>query len=328
VPLLSAATADYLDYRILAAFRENTVRNDKHALSRLYKSTGDIQLSKITPASIDDLLGGMLKSREYAIGTINATHSSLSAFFRWCRTRGHVLPSHDPLAGRRYIPTPPVGRLYIPLHEFPVVLDAATKPRDRALIAAGFYTLCRQSELVTLRVRDLDLGSGRLSVLLHKTYGSDEMPVSAEFDEEMRLWLLAYQEEVGRPLDPDWLLFPAMATSGYKEFKLAPTSKISRSSTIVRRVLESAGYEDKRLGVHTLRRSSARALFDELSGSGYDGSLRLVSSMLHHSSTVTTEKYLSLDLDKERRNEKFQGASLFPSLRTDNIVPIRKPRSA
>ena len=328
MPLLSSAIADYLEYRLHAGFRLNTIKNDRQALGNLRKSTGDIEMAKINPGHVDAFLGGMLASRTYAVGTINSTQSCLSAFFRWSRTRGLVPPHHDPLAGRRYMPSQEVNRLYIPIHDFPMVLDGADRPRDRALIALGLYTLCRQSELVTLRVRDLDLSSRRLSIVVHKTYQADAMPITAELDEEMRTWLMAYQEEAGRPLDPDWYLLPALTQTGFQAFGLAPTAPISRSADIVRRVLEASGYTDTRLGVHTLRRSSARCLFDELSGQGYDGALRLVSSMLHHKSTTTTERYLSLDVDKARRNEKFDGEPLFPSLRSTNIIPIRQHRSA
>lgn len=321
---LSQVTRAYLDYRAASGFAVNTVKNDRQCLRRLTEAVGDVPIESITPMHLDRMLGQMLTSRRYTVGTINTTQSALSAFFRWCRSRGVTSLTHDPIAGRRYMPQQENTRARIPLHDFPRVLDAAVRPRNRALIALGLYTLCRQSELVPLRVKHLDLDAGWLDIVVVKSYKTDVIPLSSELDTEMRRWVKAYQKAVGGPLDPEWYLLPALYPTGFQQFGLAPEQEITRSATIVRRVLEDAGYTDDRLGVHTLRRSAARALFDELVVDGYDGALRLVSSMLHHSSVTTTEKYLGLDLDKKRRDTQIAGQPMYPSLSAPNVVTLTR----
>lgn len=320
---LSAVIADYLAFRRTNGYRDNTIKNDRQTLARLLKYAGDIELTDLTATHIDGLLGSLLEQR-FAVGTVNNTQAGISAFARWCRSRGIAPQNWDPIAGRRYVPMQQVTRTYVPLHDFPKVLDCAQNPRDRALIALGLFTMARQSELVNLRVRDLDLTAGTLHIVVIKSYKVDTMPLPAELDVEMRRWMKAYQAAFGGVMDPDWYLVPAMEQEGFSTWRLAPDRKVSRSEDIVRRVLERAGYTDKRLGVHALRRSAARALFDELAGEGYDGALRLVSAMLHHSSSTTTEKYLSLDIDRKRRDDRIGGRSLFPSLAADNVVSLRR----
>ena len=76
-------------------------------------------------------------------------------------------------------------------------------------------------------------------------------------------------------------------------------------------VLDRAGYPIAKEGGHTLRRSGARAYYDELCEDGYDGALRRVQSMLDHSTTIVTEGYLGLGLDKEARNKALKGQPMF-----------------
>lgn len=320
---LTSVVDDYLAYRRSNGYREATVKNDRQTLARLVKHCGDIPLTSVSATHVDGLLGTMIANR-FAVGTVNNTQAGISAFAKWCRSRGHAPQDWDPIAGRRYVPAQATSRMYVPLHDFPKVLDAALNARDRALMALGLFTMARQSELVNLRVRDLDLTAGTLHIIILKSYKVDLMPLPVELDAEMRRWMKAYQAELGGAMDPDWYLVPAMEQEGFSTFRLAPDRKISRSEDIVRRVLTRAGYTDKRMGVHTLRRSAARALFDELSSEGYDGALRLVSAMLHHAGTATTEKYLSLDIDRKRRDDRIAGRSLFPSLSASNVTALRK----
>lgn len=323
--LISAALSLYAEYRLGNGFARNTVTNDRQAIRRLMSITGDVELTAITPISLDDLMTH-LRAERYAVTTMNSTQASLSAFFKWCRSRSHAPVDWDPIAGRRYSPVTPPRRLYVPLHDFPLVLDSATNPRDRALMALGLFTLGRQSELVSMRVSDLDLTAGVIDMHIWKSHKTDIMPLSSELADEMRRWVMAYQAECG-PLNPKWFLVPAMkhqSSMPFGNFQLAPDRPISRSEDIVRRVLERAGYTDDRMGVHVLRRSAARCLFDELAKDGYDGALRLVSAMLHHASVATTERYLSLDLDRKRRDDRISGQPLFPSLDDSKVIPLRK----
>ena len=61
----------------------------------------------------------------------------------------------------------------------------------------------------------------------------------------------------------------------------------------------------------------------------YDGILRYVSAMLHHKSTVMTERYLGLDVDVKKRNDLLKGRRMFTTPEaiiesSENITAIRE----
>jgi integrase len=319
---LSDARDRYLTYRQGNGIAEATVKNDRQAIRRLIDSAGDIQIERLGPGHLDTLISSMLKEG-YAVGTVNITQSSLSAWFRWCRGRGLMGLTQDPIAGRRYVPAMPKDKLMIPLADFPRVLDSIQRPRDKALIAFGLFTMLRQSELVALRVRDLDWQAGKLSVRRFKTYSVDALPITPDGRVFFAEWITAYQEEVGA-LPRDAYLIPAQESDKFQTFRLRPDRPISRTNDIVRRVLERNGYWDERMGVHILRRSAARAAFDEMCKEGYDGALRVVAAWLGHKSVRTTEMYLGLTEDRAQRDKKFGDAPLYPSLAASNVIPLRK----
>ncbi len=70
----------------------------------------------------------------------------------------------------------------------------------------------------------------------------------------------------------------------------------------------------------------ARALFDALcSQAGYDGAIRTVSSLLHHASAATTERYLGLSTEQERRDQMTRGKPFLSAMvDSENVTPLRK----
>ena len=258
-------------------------------------------------------------------------------FTKWAHQRGVMDRLQDPAAGRRHRPDPPKeNRMMLPVSTFPVLLDAAPIPRDRMLIAMAIFTMARKGEISALKVKDIDLEAGTVYMKVFKSNTEDRMPISSELDAELRRWLIAYAEECG-PLDPEWLLIPArtpcrgkLDSSGKQSYALVPTRTISRPTTILYRTMDSLGiertaYQD---GMHMLRRSSARVLYNELVESGYDGAMRQVQTWLHHSSIQTTERYLGLTVDKDTRDKNVRGKPMFPSLAGTNVVGLDEHRGS
>jgi hypothetical protein len=146
-------------------------------------------------------------------------------------------------------------------------------------------------------------------------------------------WLEIYAEKVGE-VKPSYYLFPAREFNMQRYCPIAqklvprpegielllPTKKLSKPERIVRHALQELGYpavdedsgEVNRQGLHILRRSGARALFDALREEGYGGSLQRIRTMLHHTSVTMTEKYLDINIETDQRDEKFRGQELFP----------------
>lgn len=338
-PRLSETIDEYLLARAAMGVKPNTVRNDKRACLRTLTIIGNLYLANITPRHIDAVFVDAATTNSDA--SLNTMQASLGAFFTWCRSRGYMRRDHDPLAGRRLRPVKARDRRRVPLAKFPALLDAAPHPRDRMVVACGLYLFLRASEIESLKVGDVDLASGGVRVQVHKSNIIDFMPISEELDGELRNWLRYYQDKQG-PLNSEWHLCPAKRihqpvrgeAGRFVRMEgtdvLRPVQQMVRVAEIVQRTLAGIGFDTRTAdggatweGVHTLRRSGARALFDEMSSAGYDGALRRVQAMLHHRSSQTTEHYLGLDLDRKQRDDAIKGKPLFPSLADPGVTTLR-----
>lgn len=325
---LSEAVAAYKKFRIVGGFAKATINNDQATLRRLISVLGDIDTKKISAQHIDRFFESFADDprRRYEPGTINQHHGALSGFLRWCRGRGHMRPDFDPLVGRRYQPQPQKARPRVALGDFPRLLNSAKNPRDRMLISCGLYLLGRQSEIVNIRIRDIDFQSGEIAMTIFKSKLYDRMPISQELRTEITRWFKYYEAECG-PLQPEWFLCPSMGWSPSTGSMIRPSRKVSKPEEPVKYALSQVGITDRHLGIHCLRRSAARALFDEMTSRGYDGALRRVSAWLHHSSVTITEGYLGLDIDKAQRDADSKDKPLFPSLLDDNIIDLGSRRN-
>lgn len=323
--------------------RPNTVRNERRCLDRLLAHLGPIQVRSIEEHHIDSYLAAC-QAKGYTAGSLNVELQSLRNFFGYCTRRGYT--KINVAAHRRGYRSIPRKRLRIPAHDFPRLLDAAKHPRDRMLVALGLYLWVRDSEVTELRVGDVDLQAGEITVRIQKTNEIDLMPISLELDRELRRWLRFYSEDLGAPLERDMRLVPAKSkprvrherkghyVSVYGQQHLRPYAKMTRTQDTIQNVLVACGYDIRQEngksageGMHTLRRSGARARFDYLVSQGYDGAIREVQSQLHHKNVQTTERYIGLDLDTRRRNMNVRGNLMYGEPILANVVDLMEVRS-
>lgn len=319
---MSAAIRDFESHLVARRLAPNTVKNSKQVLTRAMREWGDILVSSIEPRHIDRLFtaGG------WGPTTQNLYLSQLRAFFKWARVNGYVARDFDPTATWGTARTPRnKDRDRIPVEMFEALLDAAPHPRDRAIVALGLYTFSRGSELSTLKIHDLDLGEGLLHVRRHKTLDEDSLPVSEELAREMVRYLNWYRQDQGT-LVGQWYLVPAKQPDLWKQDKqtrrlvkvdkpssLKPTVMETKPYRAVQRALRALGLPSHSEGVHTLRRSAARAYADNLRTEGYDGALLRVASFLGHRSTKVTEQYIGWGLERDQRNAMVKGKPMFPT---------------
>lgn len=340
---LSEAIDKYKRFRVSASKSQSAITNEQSSLRRLLEIVGgNMYCHKITDTHIDDFF--------IEIGQTNSARSQcnhhyiLVTFFRFLRKRGFV--PVDLMEDREPPAFTVEEKRRLPVEMFPVVLDKANCPRDRALFAAGIYLLSRSVELVGnaerdgIRIGDVNLNQGRIRVHVAKVRGRranviDLMPITSEFDEELRRYLLWYQDQCGY-LDPSWNLFPRMgrakAVKGREGFlpgsgQLIPHLKMQKPYHNINPVLDEIGFTvagDKGEGMHTLRRGGARARFDVLVDLGYDGALRQVQSLLHHANAGMTEDYIGINLDKFKRDRDLIGQQMYPQLK--NVVNLAEHR--
>lgn len=320
VPAVSAALIEYGGFLKARNMSQSTQDQSVSVLKYLREAAGDIPVSDIQPHHIDTLFS----NREWTQGTRNNYLQHINNFMKWCRVQRYMPYDYNPAAhwqARRVIRRNKTW-LTLPVLE---ALVMGAGPRDRAFMAVGIFTFLRSSEIITLKIRDIDFQNDEIDVYRIKTKQEDRMPMCAELRAEMVLWLTHYREQCGT-LDHEWLLVPAQGPQpmtgvpGARRLTkkegtfppLKPTTVISAPFLIVRRHMRRLGLEVKKGdGCHILRRSGARNLFEELRSQGHDGAARRTQSMLGHSSVVITEGYLGIDYERRKRNQSLAGKPMF-----------------
>lgn len=333
---LSDAIDEYSTYRLKAGFAANTVRAGDQWLRRFLACTGNIQVRSLGAHHGEMFLSTML-SKGYAPKSVNLGLSMVASFCKWARHRRLMSASSNPLATVRYQKVEDKPRRRVPVKDFPRLLDAAEHPQSRIIVSLGLYLFLRSSEIVELRLKDIDLEQGEVRVYQPKTQRWDVMPICAELDAELRRWLTWYAEDSG-PLQAEWRLVPARRKGRIDKPlegpEMNPTARMSNTSLKIHEALRGIGWDVKGEdgeGVHTLRRSGARAWFDDLverHDAARDGALRKVAAMLHHRSVVQTETYLGLDADREKRDVLLRGERMFTAPELGNVVRLDATRAS
>lgn len=157
--------------------------------------------------------------------------------------------------------------------------EAPRDRRDRALLEVAYGCGLRASELVTLKLRDLDFSSGRLRV-----FGKGEKERVVPLLGDVRKIVLDYVEN-GRP---------SLDVSARGEVFLSRSGgPLHREDVwrIIRKRGKAAGIAAVRLHPHVLRHSFGTHLLRR----GMD--LRTLQELLGHSSIATTERYTHFDME-------------------------------
>lgn len=328
--LLSDAIQAFGHDRRAKGIAPKTRANELQVLRLLLADVGNISVRSLKPQHTDIFWANR---SGWAPGTLNRARGTLSIFFSWCRDRGYMNRDTDPLAGTRAFKVPPRTRALIPQSEFEAVIQRRKNPRTRVAFAIGLYTFARISEIEGLRWQDINLEAGVVEVFRQKTQTLDVLPICDELAEELRRWRLEYAAHMGEQVRPEWFVVPGTtpprgtSTKGAKGFTAhrpryyLPTKRADLSKVIKQGLVED-GYYVPYEGGHTLRRSGATALYNQLTYVGHDRAIRICQAMLGHSSVQTTEVYLRLDLDRKVRNDLLAGKPMFPARDAGTVVSL------
>jgi integrase len=329
---LSDAIDAFAANRQATGVAAGTRRNELAILRRLLADVGNVQVHNLKPQHIDTFWA---RRTTWGAGTKNRARSTLMIFFDWCRNRNYMPKDVDPVAGSRRIKVPPRDRIIIPQSEFTTILAERRNPRERIITALGLYLFLRLSETANLRWQDFNFDTNTVEVYRQKTLTIDTLPLCVELVEELRAWRRYYAVKVGEQVQGGWFVVPGLTPArrrgipGQKGFAVAdevdyvPTRKGALGDTIAR-ILTEAGYYKPMEGGHTLRRSGAVALYNQLTDVGHDRAIRVCQAMLGHSSIQTTEVYLRLDLDRKVRNDLLAGKPMFPEAIGGEVVPLER----
>jgi integrase/recombinase XerD len=244
-------------------------------------------VTRIGDASTRDLRDFVyqLKDQGLAASSIRRAISAIRTYFGFLLAEGHVVSDptdrlEAPVAWRR-LP----GALS--RDEVARILDAPDPAdrlfwRDKALLEFAYASGVRVGELISLRIRDVDVGEGFAAVL---GKGSKErlVPIGRS---ALRA-LIMYLREIR----------PTMASAGHDgvAFLNARGRPLTRMGVwkILRKHVDRADIR-KRVTPHTLRHSFATHLLED----GAD--LAAVQEMLGHADIATTQIYTHLDREYVR----------------------------
>ena len=320
-----------------AQYAAPTVRAYRITNQALLAHIGDLYADELRPIHLDRWFAhlrsphvdskGRLREPVSA-GGFNAYLARVRPFLTWMYLND--LTDRDYGKTLHRMRRPHRVRLQLNQAQVRALLDGATTPRDRALIAVGFFTAVRQSELRTIRLGDLNLDNGMVFFHVWKSNTEDVLPLCPELRTELSLWLAEYERSVRRDhhrgLLPSDYLIPGYLPRRYAPGLTVvdggarrnvtfgafnPGRPVGKPSLVVKDGLRRLGLPDRGQGLHTLRRSAARQMFDALVETRrYDGALRVVQALLHHRTLETTEEYIGLSTETITRDEFLRTAVL------------------
>lgn len=243
----------------------------------------------------------------------------LRYFFTWAVRYGLVRPEIMEPLERHRMPRVQRGkrRRQLNVEQLSDLLEGCDDPWERVVCALAIHTAGRSGELVTLRVGDVDLEAGEIDWSRHKTGQTDYLPITADLDVELRRWLKEYDRLCGHlpTFGPDAYLVPKRSVVGRGTRRYHPElPRGSGYATVVKkqltRVLELDGTDLFGEGVHTVRRSVARALYEQLCQDHHSDPISVVQALLGHSSRVMTERYIGVESGRQERDRVLRGRSV------------------
>ena len=235
----------------------------------------------------------------------------LRSFLHWAMTKKWL--AEDPTVLIRAPKPAPEPRQRLTARELLDLIEVADYPQHRIILALAANLAVRQSEIVSLLIRDVDLDAMSIRVHVHKTKKTppDDMPLTAELADELRRWLAHYRAACPG-LTSGMHLVPSQYVSPQGTVVYRPDRSIGDPEDVVKRALTRLGWDDvKGQGIHTVRASMARIFFDavlEEEGDGkFDEALLGCMRLLHHDRPETTLRYIGVDRQTLARDKFLRG---------------------
>jgi integrase/recombinase XerD len=282
-PLLNAEDAAEIDAFCDAVWLEdglaktslNSYRSDLARFSRWLSAHGD---RRILAAGEDALASYMAELSQSMRASSQARHlSTLRRYYRWLLVERRI--SQDPT--RRIANPVRPARLPKLMSETQVeALLAAPKTetalgqRDRAMLETLYATGLRVSELVGLKLHELNLDMG-----LVRVFGKGSKERLVPLGEEAISWLRRYMAEARQALldkrQSDALFVTGRATAMSRQMFW----------NLIKRYASEAGLAADQMSPHTLRHAFATHLIN------HGADLRVVQLLLGHADITTTQIY-------------------------------------
>jgi len=275
----------------VASYRDTFRLLLRFAAQRLKREPSDLRLEDLDASFLGDFLDHLELDRRNRIRTRNNRLAALHAFFRYASLSEPAYALHCQrvlaIPAKRY----ERGPVEVLTEEETAALIAAPDRgtwigrRDRALLLVAVQTGLRNSEITSLRRRDVEFDTGAHLRCLGKGRKMRCTPLRPDIAAVLQHWL---SQHGGGPDDP---IFPS--SRGGPLSADALQRLVARHAATARRVCPSL--TGKTVTPHTLRHTAAM----ELLRRGVD--LTVIALWLGHESTETTQIYLHADMQLKER---------------------------
>lgn len=318
-PSLQEAVHEFIAAQKAHGVPNGTIKQYRLVNNRLCAYFQGRQFAGITEQNLGEFLygpEGILNGRSPKTGT--SYRSAINSLFAYGRFRGWI--RHDircpksPFRERK--PVKEIAPTRLTEQELISLIEGAEQPILRAMIAVAVSTALRISDIMKLKITDVDFETGDIYVWVQKTGDFHPLPLTMDLEEELRRYLAWYTRETGTPQSQLVYLFPAWQRRNEEGtghiYVIPDPSKHARymwSSSRLKTLLFDLGIHlEPGEAWHTIRRSVARIYFDRLREEvSHDHALRETMVFLGHKNQETTERYLGLQAEVEARNARLRG---------------------
>ena len=251
----------------------------------------ELRLEDLNAEFLTQFLEHLQRERGNSARTRNARLAALHSFFRYVSFTepGHTLDCQRVLAipAKRHDRRPVAFLVEAEVRALVNAPDVTRwiGRRDRTLLIAASQTGLRNSEIRSLRCRDVQLNAGAHVRCTGKGRKTRCTPLRSDVAKAMATWL----SELGGA--PDSSVFPSSRGGPLSEDALQRL--VARHAATARKTCPSL--EGKDVTPHTLRHTAAMDLLRR----GVD--LTVIALWLGHESTETTQIYLHADMDLKER---------------------------
>ncbi len=284
------AINDFLSYMSsVRSYSDHTIDAYRRDLSQFYLfacdyfSRDEVGLKEIDKVTLRHFLG-MLTELKYTARSAGRKLAALKSFFKYCLRRGWIEknPAYSIRSPKipKTLPSVLSKQQTRKLFQNFEVTDFITA-RDAAMIELFYAAGIRLSELIDLKLRDIQFRNNLISVT-GKGNKQRLLPLGKMSHDALKLYLSYYEREFGKPGNQDPLF---LSRTGKK-------ISVRNVRLRVEKYLKAVSDGAKKNSPHVLRHSFATHLLDE----GAD--LESVRMMLGHESLSTTQVYTHVRMDR------------------------------
>lgn len=278
---------EFLTYiRVEKAYSDNTLaayQNDLNQFVEFIESQKDAPISHWKQVTRDTLIQYLMhmREREYASSSVARKLAAVRSFFHFLQREGHI--TEDPSATldsprlRKRLPKTLTRKEVERILAEPAKSESPKGQRDRALLELLYATGMRVTELVSLRLNDVNLATGTVRVVHGKRRKERIIPIHRRAVEALEDYI--QRGRIHLTKDPNE---PAL----FLNFQGKPLTR-QGLWLIIKQYVEDAGIT-KPVTPHTLRHSFATHL---LTGGA---KLPDVQKLLGHANVSTTQIYTHL----------------------------------